>query len=282
MKKSTTLNKTKLTSYTAFAGAIVAGSAANAQITYTDVNPDAVADSLNPFAIDFNNDATPDLAFGVQHISGSFTNSGQTLTYVGAFAYAVAPAGKIVTIDTLQADTLNCGVAISQASNFGNASFGSLALAALIQPINYPFASGPYIGVNDKYLGFQFTLGTNTHYGWARLSVAADATTITIKEYAYNATPSGAINTCQTAGIEDVAVENKVTIKPLLDEAIINVTPDLVGGTLAITNLAGQTVKTVAINDVNAKISYEGLNTGIYFVEARFESGSVNKKVYVK
>ena len=84
------------------------------------------------------------------------------------------------------------------------------------------------------------------------------------------------------AGLENFAVDNKVTIKTTLDEAMINVTPDLIGGSLVITDMAGKEVKSALINDINAKISYTGLNTGVYFVEARFESGSVNKKVYVK
>ncbi len=283
MKKSTSLNKTKLSSYTAFAGAIVAGSAANAQVTYTDVNPDVVADSLNPYAIDFNGDNTPDLAFGVQHLSGSFSQQGQAFTYEGAFAYAVLPAGLAVVnpADTTTA-VLDCGVSVAQASPFGTSSGAILGYAALISPINYPVAVGPWLGVADKYLGFKFTVGANTHYGWARLSVAANAETITIKEYAFNATPDGAINTCQTAGIENVSVEDKVTIKTTLNDATVNVTPDLVGGTINIVSMTGQVVKTVAISDVNTTISFEGVESGIYTVAANFNGGSVNKRVYVK
>jgi hypothetical protein len=287
MKKSTSLNKSKLSSYAAFAGAIVAGSAANAQITYTDVNPDVVADSLNPFAIDFNGDNTPDLAFGVQHISGSFSTQGQTLTYEGAFAYGILPTGLPVAnpADSTTA-VLDCGVAVASQPLFYGGSYGTAVLgyAALIQPINYPFSAGPWLGQNDKYLGFKFTVGTGTHYGWARLDVAADATTITIKEYAFNATPDGAIETCQTqtAGIENVSVEDKVTIKTTLNDATVNVTPDLVGGKINLVSMTGQVVKTVAISDVNSTISFEGVESGIYTVVASFEAGAVNKRVYVK
>jgi hypothetical protein len=285
MKKITSLNKTKLSSYTAFAGAIVAGSAANAQVTYTDVNPDVVADSLNPYVIDFNNDATPDLAFGVQHISGSFSSGGQNLTYEGAFAYGVLPAGFPVLnpADSTTA-VLDCGVAVAQSPLFSGSNTAVLGYAALIQPINFPFSAGPWLGQNDKYLGFKFTVGTGTHYGWARLSVAANAETITIKEYAFNATPDGAINTCEggTNGIENVSVEDKVTIKTTLNDATVNVTPDLVGGTINLVSMTGQVVKTIVISDVNTTISFEGVESGIYSVAANFNGGSVNKRVYVK
>jgi hypothetical protein len=283
MKKITSLNKTKLSSYTAFAGAIVAGSAANAQVTYTDVNPDVVADSLNPYAIDFNNDATPDLAFGVQHISGSFSSQGQNFTYEGAFAYGFLPAGFPVAnpADTTTA-VLDCGVAVAQSPLFASSNTAVLGYAAIIQPINYPVSLGPWLGLTDKYLGFKFTVGTGTHYGWARLDVAANAETITIKEYAFNATPDGAISTCQTAGIEDVSVDNKVTIKTTLNDATVNVTPDLIGGTINLVSMTGQVVKTIVISDVNTTISFEGVESGIYSVAANFNGGSVNKRVYVK
>ncbi|MFN6015503.1 MAG: T9SS type A sorting domain-containing protein [Flavobacteriales bacterium] len=77
-------------------------------------------------------------------------------------------------------------------------------------------------------------------------------------------------------------MDNKVSIKTQLDEALINVTPDLVGGELVIINMAGQEVKSQVIGDVNAKITYEGLETGIYTLVARFEAGSVTKKIYVR
>jgi hypothetical protein len=285
MKKSTSLNKTKLSSYTAFAGAIVAGSAANAQVTYTDVNPDVVADSLNPYTIDFNNDATPDLAFGVQHISGSFSQSAQNFTYEGAFAYAVLPMGAAVAIpaDSTTA-VLDCGVAVAQSPLFfaGQQGTAVLGYAALVQPINYPVAVGPWLGMTDKYLGFRFSVGANTHYGWVRLDVAANAETITIKEYAFNATPGGAINTCQTVAIDDVAIDNKVTIKTTLNDATVNVTPDLIGGTINLISMTGQVVKTIIISDINTTISFEGVESGIYSIAANFNGGSVNKRVYVK
>ena len=285
MKKTTSINKSKLAGYTAVAGAIVAGGAANAQVTYMDVNPDVVVDSnltlTNPYAIDFNNDATPDIVFGVAHIEGATSS----FTYKGAFAYAaLAGNNAIIAADTAtMAAALDCGVAVSAAATFGNDSYGNFGYAALING-SIPFSSTttPFLGATDKYLGVKFTATSGTHYAWVKLSVAANAETITVKEYAFNGTPDAAINTCQTSGIEDVAIENKVTIKTTLTDATINVTPDLIGGSISMVSMAGQIVKTIAISDVNTTISFEGVDSGIYSVTANFESGSLNKRVYVK
>ena len=67
-----------------------------------------------------------------------------------------------------------------------------------------------------------------------------------------------------------------------MNDATVNVTPDLVGGTINLVSLTGQVVKTVKITDVQTEITFDGINSGIYTVVANFENGAVNKRVYVK
>jgi nicotinamidase-related amidase len=73
-----------------------------------------------------------------------------------------------------------------------------------------------------------------------------------------------------------------VTIKTQLEQAIINVTPDLIGGEIAMIDMSGREAKVVVISDVNTVVSFDGVDTGVYMLTARFEDGSVSKKVYVK
>jgi hypothetical protein len=287
MTKNST-KKLDLSKYTAVAGAVVAAGSVNAQIVYTDVNPDVVVDvNSGIVGLDFNNDATDDLGFAVQNQAGTATYSTFTYQYDINFALVAGSVMGMSSSSSFAVTALNNGDAIGAAGQFNNASagsilggFGPLTIPAFSYTTDY--TAGNFLGAVDKFVGTKFTAGANTHYGWVRVDVAADASTITIKDHAFNATPNGTINAGQMAGLENFAVENKVTIKTTLEEAMINVTPDLIGGSLVITDMAGKEVKSALINDINAKISYTGLNTGVYFVEARFESGSVNKKVYVK
>ena len=277
MKKST-LNKSKLSKYTAVAGAVVAGGAVNAQVNYMDVNPDVVADSLNPYLLDFNNDQVPDLILAVQHIEGATS----TFTYVGAFAYAYPLYGNVVTNDSLTAaaSPLDCGVPVSQASIFGSGSYGNLGYAAIING-TIPFTSQgtPFLGATDKSLGFQ----VNGYYGWVKLDVAADASTITVKEYGYNATMGEAVNTCDQGNVGlAVNLQDLVSIESNLEGATVKVSNELIGGTVSLISLSGQTVKTISIDDIETTISFEGAQTGIYTVVANFDGGAVNKRVYVK
>jgi hypothetical protein len=299
MKKKLQLNEKKLASFTAVASAVIAGNSVDAQIVYTDVSPDVVIDTtLGTYAIDFNNDAAPDVQFNVLHVSGSGTYQASvgtfTYTYSGTYAaagtppgggmqQALVPSGSSSTM-TSAVVPLNNGDAINGLANFGTSSGIGYDITFSIPAFGYslPYIGGEFLGVTDKYLGVKFTAGATTHFGWVRLDVAADASTITIKDYAYNQFPDGEILAGQMVNLDDIALDNKVTIKPTLNEAVVNVTPDLIGGSVNLYNMAGQIVTSVIIKEVNTKLSFNGIDTGIYTVVAQFESGQVNKKVYVK
>jgi hypothetical protein len=294
MKQNATKNNSKLAQYTAVAGAMIASSAVNAQAVNIDVNPDVVVDSLSPtYALDFNNDSSPELTFGVQYLAGEGSQSGINFTYAGVAGAVVLNTGVTLLGATSSSSSftptvLNTGEAISSTGNFAGSSTNPLAINALVNAGlagTFPITQGAFLDQNYKYLGAKFTVGANTHYGWVQLSIPASAETITIHGYGYNQTPDAAVNAGEAgnpAGLENVAVEDKVTFFTTLNNAKINVTPDLIGGELNLVSMSGQIVKTVKITDIETVITFDGVETGIYTVNAKFESGSVNKKVYVK
>ena len=303
MIKKITINESKLARFSAVAGAVLASGAVNSQIVYTDVNPDTVLTNLNgAYDLDFNNDAVTDVSMMVLAIinqTGQFpisSSSSISFTFNGSAAIALPAAGNGVlqiagsgSMSTMAVTALNNGDLINAAAAFGGSgSSGTmlglegLADIPAFSITNYPVAQGAFLGVSDKFLGVKFMIGTNTHYGWARLDVSAGADTIRVKDYAYNQNADLAILAGMTVGLDDVAVDNKVTIKTTLNNATINVTPDLIGGRIVMFNMAGQEVKVVTIQDVNTEIQFEGVETGIYTITAQFDGGNVTKKVYVK
>lgn len=291
MNKKITLNESKLARFSAVAGAIIASGGVNSQIIYTDVNPDVVIDTISgPYNLDFNSDATPDLVLAVMAFAGAGSTSGFTFTYVGTAAGAQAGVGGGIvgtvtgTASTFSPAVMSSGNLINAAAQFG--SNGALALEGVATipalAMTYPFQQGNWIGISDKYLGCKFMIGANTHYGWVRLDVSAGSDTIRVKDYAFNQNFDLPLNAGQIAGLENIAVNQKATIKTTLNEAIINVTPDLIGGRIIMVNMAGQEVKAVTITDINTTIHFEGFETGIYTIAAQFDGGSINKRVYVK
>ena len=293
MKNNSTSNNSKLAQYSAVAGALIATSAVNAQAVIVDVNPDVVLDSLStPYDLDFNNDSNPELTFAVQYLTGEGSQSGIQFTYAGVAGAVVLNTGVTLLGATSSSSftptVLNTGDEISAAGNFAGSSTNPLAVNALVNAGlagTFPITQGAFLDQNYKYLGAKFTVGANTHYGWVQLSIPASAETITIHSYGFNQTPDASVLAGEggnPAGLENVAVEDKVSFFNTLNSSRINVTPDLIGGEINLVSMSGQIVKTVKITDIETVITYDGVDTGIYSVNAKFEFGSVNKKFYVK
>jgi hypothetical protein len=299
MKKNSTLDS-RLAKYSAVAGAVVTTGAVNAQVMYTDVTPDATANVSTPYALDFNGDATTDLTFVVSNVSGTFSYAGYPGSYNGNIA-AIIPVGTneivggLTTLSLFSSSVvdpvaMNAGDPIINTATTFNAGSGIFGYNVVIQlpafSVTTTYQGGNWLGVNDKFVGAKFMAGANTHYGWVRISVAADATTITVKEYAYNAAPNGAITAGQTTsggtGLDEVSLENKVTFKNQFNQVSVNVTPDLIGGQIMITDMTGRKVADANINDVNTIIGFEGMATGVYNVVAQFDGGVITHKIYVR
>jgi len=146
-------------------------------ITCVDVDPDETMVNPGTFDLDFDQDNPADPEFRLRvrtdtvDVNG-FTTGDQGIDVMappgGTFAYALT--GSV---------TIPAGAGFIGSAN-------SIFLGY--------FNSGYWPGETDKYLGLKFTLGGNTHYGWALLDVAADSSEFTIKEYCYNTTPGEGIH----------------------------------------------------------------------------------------
>jgi hypothetical protein len=207
-----TRKDSKLGNYVALASAVIASNSLNSQVIYTDI-PDVTIDSTSaPFLIDFDNNAVPEITLAVQRVDGTNTYQGIPLTYEGALAVGVlgsnvALAGAIGSGSgsssySFQISALNDGDPISANQAFGSSSYNVLAGDILVDAGfagTFPYQFGPFLDATDKFLGASFLINGEVHYGWVRLSVAANASTITIKDYAYNDCSNGTINAGQTS-----------------------------------------------------------------------------------
>jgi hypothetical protein len=285
-----------LKQYTAVAGAIVAQGNINAQVVVTDLNPDVIVDSLSaPYSLDFNNDANPELNFFVQHINGSSSTQGVQFTYDGAVAgLNITPGMNLIgapgtgsSSSSFQLTALNNGDPIASAANFGTSANNILGLDMIVDAGLFgqiPIQQGNFLNQSNKYLGGKLTAGANTFYGWVELSVNSNASQITIHKYAYQSTPNTSILAGEggNSGLEQVALENKVTIIGTPENVKINVTPDLIGATVSIVSMSGQSLKSDVLTDVNNTISFDGISTGIYQVVVSTSTEKTTERVYIK
>jgi hypothetical protein len=276
----------KLKAYSITAGSLTAAVAAQGQIIHTDVIPDLVIDSGAVYALDVNNDATAEFSL----YATTYTDSASGGIYGYSILQVEPPAANAV-LGNLFASTyplpsaLNAGDSIRPgATDWKDGSVNSgLQYLAVVTPPPGP-AYGNWPGINDKYIGMRFVVGAQTHYGWARLSVSADGSAITIKEYAYNSTPGAGITAGQTTlvgvaeqatGVPNVHVYDRTLFVNLPAE-----TPT--GGMLQVFNTSGQIVRTESITDPAMRIALGDLETGVYMVQIIQPDGTtVTRKIYL-
>lgn len=190
---------------TAAAGALTLGAVdAEAQVTYTDADPDILV--MDTFAatgsgaiegpsIDFDGDGDAEILIGEAN-NGVYTigllnnDSDGPDVGTGFIGNTVAGYGYFLA--------LSSGVSVGPANpdlltNDGAPSF----------TFNAGDPNG-FQGAGDVFIGVQFQIDTGTtHYGWVRVNMPAGGGSITVLDWAFEATPDTPI----TTGDVGVAVE---------------------------------------------------------------------------
>jgi hypothetical protein len=181
------LDKSLLT-YVATAGAagvslLAMTQPANAKVVYTPYDGSVI--QLDHGRLDLNHDGIPD--FG-------FIDSG-----IGTeFFYNVAPfkLNKMMN----QAAPLAAGVSVGPGASFA----GGIKEMAFFCVCSGLFSSqGPWANQPDEYMGFEFTIKGQHHFGWARFSVTSYFTGVILTGYAYETVPLKPIVTGDTGAHND-------------------------------------------------------------------------------
>jgi hypothetical protein len=269
----------RLGKYTAAAAALVGASGANAQIVYTDVNPDfAHPGNEIGYGLDLNNDANFDFAM---FSADTVVTSGARVRYTIIAPYGTAAASNAIAGESPSgydyALALNSGDMIDATLNW----IAATNTMAYNVDSNNPFNEN-WNGVTDKYLGLKFVVAGNTHYGWARLDVQAVADVWTLKDYAFNGTPNGSITAGQMAGVNTMELESLVHFVNQSNNTVkVVVNGGLTDGAITLVSANGQTVSTGNVDSDEYIVDLNGLSAGIYVINAQFAEGSITKKVIV-
>ena len=145
------------------------------------------------------------------------------------------------------------------------------------------YSYGNFLGAIDKYIGVQFYIGTQLHYGWARFDVDSTASQFTIKDYAYNATPNAYILAGEMPTGINEAIPTNTSIYSSNKNIIIHFIDLLdVNARVKITNVTGQEVYATSLNKSETAIDLSKEKTGIYFVTIEQNNIVYTKKVYLR
>lgn len=264
MKKN--LHK-KLMKYSLAAGAVLMAGSADAQIIYTDEDPDFVLTEVGDYELDLDGNSAVDFTL---HLIGT-ASGGQAIRFYPATGNEVlgstSYSGAYFLPFALDADAEING---SQTLWNGtiNASSGGLGVLTLAWGGSYGNWTSD---VTDKYLGLRFNVDGSTHYGWMRLDVVANAGGFTVKDYAYNSVADEGLLAGEMPGVNIQEVtENSSLVFPNPTNGILNVKAE--DATVKVMDVTGQ----VIFETTESKFDISNNPAGIYFVEI---NGEVEKVV---
>lgn len=272
--------QSRISKYTAVAGAVVSAAGAQAQVVYTDVNPDYSHDApqnngVAVYPLDLNNDQTFD--FLIVSRDTVTPNATVRLTIAAPYGAGNAVAGENPA-----------GYDYALALDMNSMVDSTLNWIAATNTMAYNVDSAnPYNenwnGVTDKYLGLKFVVGGNTHYGWARLDSYAIGDSIVLKDYAFEATPNvGILTGAMGASLTETQVENLVKFVNQANNTVqVVVNGNLTNGVVSVVSSTGQVVSSDAITEKTFSVDMNNLSSGIYMVNVTFNEGATTKKIIV-
>jgi len=161
----------------AYASAAAAAAAAGAQadIVYSGTQNISIAQfsSLN---LNLDNDAYGDVTLK-NYVFGGTNYQGATVNFAPGKLVSFTAGGRSYV------SALSAGFAIN-ASSVGPSFFGSMAYGNFNPNAQFRNAS-------NAFLGLSFASGSNTFYGWVRVSVNNAAGTFTVHDWAYENSGAG-------------------------------------------------------------------------------------------
>jgi hypothetical protein len=192
--------KSQLLMYSVAAGAAGVGllaltQPANGEIVYTPANVTIGVGILHSYALDLANNGVTDFSINASSRE-SIDTSGGTSRLI---ARGAAQGNAVVGYGRNALD-LSAGQAIGRARRFNG-----FLMASLETFIGTSFhLRGRWPNVKNRYLGLQFQMDGETHYGWARLSVAVNRQskrlTAVLTGYAYETIPNTPVLAGSTSG----------------------------------------------------------------------------------
>jgi hypothetical protein len=160
---------------------------ADAKVVYTPTDRTIVQGSR----LDLNNDGIPDYAFH------------SNLNICGTCGYFEIQALKFNKIMS-GGNPLASGISVGPDAKF---RAGGAIMVDWCSCSGNPGTGGPWLGIQNEYMGFEFNIKGAAHFGWARFSVT-DKGGITLTGYAYETVSLKPIVTGDTQGAdEDSAAE---------------------------------------------------------------------------
>jgi hypothetical protein len=274
MKKPLSLEK-KIKAYSAIATGLLAISAtAQGQIIYHDVNPDVTLTGNDSLDLDINNDGILDFTLYQFHYqSGTSFGDGNMII--------PKDINNVLTSDTYL-KLLNNNERISENDTvWGNN--GTFLGKGFYSGSAFEYGNWKG-GITDKFAGFRFSKNGNWYYGWARFDVAADAKSITIKDWAYNSYANSQIKAShEVSSIIDRDKNDGISVSLNNRTLTINQKEGISANiNISIYNSAGQEIRKKNLINNQVEINLSDEVPGLYIMRIESEKGSSSHKIMLQ
>lgn len=289
---------------------LAAGKEAEAQIIYTDIDPDSIiAVDAAIFELDLNADGTNDFTLTKRFLA-SYNPTIYT-TYGGVFAGTIqlnhiygtaqgsnALLGEVSPYGFQYPFAMDLDDDICDGGTWLNGNYQSLAYSYGYKLIigsgiySYVQLSGDgnwFGGQTDKYLGLKLVDEGNTYYGWLRMDVASDNIAFAVKDYAFQSVADSCIRAGQL--VDDTIVQPFVSDLPeslnLYSFGQTIIWQDRSGtwsnGILQVYNMNGQLLLEHAMGGAgNGRVDLPFVAAGVYQLVYRQEDHIYTKKLFLE
>jgi Secretion system C-terminal sorting domain len=192
---------TKLLKYSLVAGTVLLGAKkTDAQITVTNVNQTI---SNSSYTISFDGNARFDIIQNQDELYMPPFRTTSASAFINQNNYTT---GRFIVRSGSHAKALSTSYLINSTAPFvGNSHDNPGLRFAREVTTSFTFIGAPrhsstgasFIG-HTKFIGVKFNLTDGTHYGWIKLTIPSNLSSITIVSYAYDTTPNQAIKAGST------------------------------------------------------------------------------------
>ncbi len=275
--------------------AMMYSASANAQIIYTDVNPDstmytAVDIGSNDYNLDLNNDGNNDFTLKAR------ANAINTTPYTKSKSVLAAPLnGNAVSVNS---NTLPIPLQFNAVIN-SNLLFnqplpplplGWITLKDTVFSTSLGGSStGLWNNLSDYYLGLRLLQSGQTYYGWVRLRVDVTSTyaSLIVRDYAYNSIPNQPILAGQTVvtGVNENSFASSISLypNPAPNQLTITLGSSTKNIEVTIADITGKIIyKTTSTDTQKLEVNTSEFAAGIYVVQIQTGDFIATKKLVIE
>ncbi len=269
--------KRKLLKYSAVAGAAATVGVAQAQVKYTDIKDTTITGNGNFYDLDLNQDSIPDFRI-TQYIDTGLAGNVTAILITPFDSAWNTAAGEALNTFNYPFD-LTPGTVLNFFTGLNGIGGKNVTgyMAFDVDGISYPNSNwvGPKV---NGFLGMRLLFDNGLHYAWARIDVAADNKSFTVKDFAVEMKADTAIIVGEELlNITDNILSNsRIYTQGEILNIVIN--QELKGVQLSILDLQGRLLREEDLQE-SVQINLADLPKGVYLVHLRYKGVAKTEKI---